>query len=119
MKELVQMVRDFVADRPVMAENNADPKRIMELMFDEMRELEVEVLKGDIKAASHEMPDVLWMLISLSNLLGVDLEAEFRTKGARNHLKRPASEWQTGTYQECDQRCRSNWTKEDELDFYS
>lgn len=117
MREIQKLIELYVSDRPVMMENNLVPANSLKLIKDELQEMEEAM--GDKNSLGREIADVAWMLLSFANIHGIDVEEEIRTKMARNYLKRPAYLWQDGTYEECDKKARSEWTKQIEEEFYS
>jgi hypothetical protein len=117
MKEVLQIIENFVIDRPVILQNNLDPEQVVRLLIAEVNEWKQET---DPKLKARELADIVWFALTMGILSGVDIEAEIREKASRNMCKRPASDWQTGNYSEIDARTRKNWaqSKGDE-EFYS
>lgn len=126
MEELQLRVEDFTRARKVMQEHNSDPVRAFELIQDELGEAgEVILAIAAIgineelrKKLATELVDVGWMVLNMCNQMGIDFEAEFKEKEARNICKRPVSEWQEGTYADCDRKARREWTTLREAEFY-
>lgn len=119
-------VRDYTLSRKVMQEHNSDPVKAGHLVGDEAREfLDViaaiehgEMTQELRKMLLTEGVDLVWLVLNIFNQLGADFQAEFREKEARNICKRPVSEWQDGTYAECDKKARREWTSLREAEFY-
>lgn len=107
MREIQQMIANYVADRPLMFAHNQDNHRMLTLLLGEVAELS-EVL-GDKENLGHELADVVWLAISMAVLNDIDLDNEIRTKGARNHLKRQSCDWQEGDYKTQDRISRQKW----------
>ncbi|MEK0325939.1 MAG: hypothetical protein QQN63_09575 [Nitrosopumilus sp.] len=84
MKELQQMVKDWVEDRPTLKENNT-LEQVFFLLSQEMDE--VEGVLHDRELIKSELPDLLFFLLTLANIHGIDLETEFREKVSLNILK--------------------------------
>ena len=109
-QELVEL---FIIDRPVLHENNQDPVRMTELLQEEVDELaeaiRMLVQGGSVEDVASECADVYWFVITISILLGFDLDESFRTKASRNVLKRPAANWQEGEYYTLDKQARTIW----------
>ena len=117
MKELIQLVRNFRADRPVMNDHNADPRAVVNLLGNEVDELIDAVKAGE--GIGGELADVFWFMIEAADTLGVDLEKEIREKACRNYLKYPAKELQSGDYDEIVTRLKVQWFQsEGDKQFY-
>ena len=110
MKEIQQIISDYVSDRPVMFSHNSDNAKMLTLILSEVAELS-DVLDNNPELG-HELSDVVWFCYSMAMINGIDLDEEIRTKAARNHLKRPAKDWQEGDYKEADQKARKEWKEQ-------
>lgn len=113
MREIQQAIGGFVADRPVMAENNTF-HQVVELLKGEVEELVEAHPNGNNKEIAQEMADILFFSLTLANLLGVDAESELWEKLAFNMTRYTAGEFQEGDYLESRERCRewvsrNNW----------
>lgn len=117
MREILSIIRDYIKDRPVMEENNQDPIQMLALLEAEIFEYEDE---QDPEKKKRELADITWFVLSMAILTGVDIEKEIREKAARNHLKRPAYLWKSGSYKEVDKKAREEWKQNGGDDhFYS
>jgi len=115
MREEQRLVHEFVAERPTMFDNNRDPKRMAELLRQEMDELLVEIDKEDVNGIAGELPDVVWFCLTIAEIYGIDLENAFWAKGIRNQEKYPASMFDNGmTYEQAHTLCRALWGGNDE-----
>lgn len=107
MERLQDIVRNFVAERPVMAAHNQDPSAVMDLLRQEMNEA-AEVIDNPEKLAQ-ELPDILWFVATLANVSGINLYDAFELKLLRNLNKYPAALLQEGNYDEIIPFLRLNW----------
>lgn len=96
---LTGIVRDFLADRPIMKEKNT-PQHILWMLAGEMIEATQAIESGDEMAIRDEIADLVFLSISLAIQLDVDPEEVTREKAALNHLKLPASMFKEGDYDE-------------------
>ncbi|MCG3203937.1 MAG: hypothetical protein KCHDKBKB_00614 [Elusimicrobia bacterium] len=119
MKELQQMVGDWLLDRPTMLENNTFHS-VVDLLRGEVDELVEAHPNGDNKDIAQEVADVFIFALTLANILGVDVDAEVKEKMAYNLARYPASKFQSGSYQQSREECRA-WVKETgwKKEFYS
>jgi len=109
MKELQQLVGNFLVDRPRMAENNSDPEVMFKLLRDEVDEAEAEI-DSDPETMARELADVVFFTMTLANQYGIDLGEAIREKTARNHVKYPAVMFQNGrSYTEAKRMARDQW----------
>lgn len=99
------IIENFVEDRPTMKANNSDPGRMAELLTGEVNEA-LEVLDNP-KELGKELADVLWFVVTMAHLKGIDIEKEVRDKAAYNSIRYPAGEFQRGDYQETYTRLKS------------
>lgn len=119
MKEVLQIIENYIEDRPRMKENNANPKNMERLLREEVEEFVADLDTGSDNLG-REAADIVWFVASICFLKGIDLEEEIREKAARNHLKRPAVLYSNGlTYEQAEQEVKKQWTKEDEKEFYA
>lgn len=115
-----EMVKTFLQDRPVMEAHDQDKRSISILLGAETDELIDAVKTGDQKSIATELADVYWFLLKAADVFGVDLDAELAEKCARNHLKYPASEFQSGDYDEVVSKLKVAWMRsEGDKQFYS
>lgn len=106
MQKEQEMVRNFVSDRPTLAENNNNPKRMAELLQEEVNEV-IEVLDNPEMLRS-ELVDVVWFVLTIANLNDIDLEEAFKEKAALNHLRYQAHLFQDGDYYEARAKVKAD-----------
>jgi len=112
MREEQQLVREFLAARPRMAENNSHPEKMKELLQQEVDELCVEIDAGDTAKIAQEIPDVIFFCLSIAELHGIDVENMFWGKTCRNEFKYKAELFQDGmSYEEAASLCRALWAQ--------
>lgn len=110
MKELQQLVGDFLADRPAMQSNNTFHTTV-DLLRGEVDELVEAHPNGDNKDIAQEVADVFIFALTLANLLGVDVDTEVREKIAYNHTRYNAKTFAELPYAEARQTSR-DWVKD-------
>jgi NTP pyrophosphatase (non-canonical NTP hydrolase) len=116
MNEWLQIVGDYIDTRITMKQNNSDPKRVAVLLTEEVQEFLEE---DDLEKKARECVDIIWLALSWAHMNGIDIDAEFREKWARNICKRPAYLYNNGlTYEEAEQEVKNYWTPEREEEFY-
>lgn len=122
---LSEQIANFRKDRPTMAEHDSDPEVLAAYLVTEVREFVAsftEVTKLDrSKNIAQELADVLFLTISLADVLGIDLYAETMEKIALNLGRYQARYFQDGNYeenrlavkaQEVDERVKANFYQE-------
>lgn len=110
MKELQQIMSEWLKDRPVMYRHN-DFHNVVDLLRGEVDELVDAHPNGDNQEIEQEVADVFIFALTFANILGVDAETAVREKIAYNNTRYVASEFQVGDYDEARARCRG-WVKE-------
>lgn len=119
MREEQKLVSEFVTERPIMLDNNRDPKRMVELLKQEVDELEVEILAEKPNKIAQELPDVVWFCLTIAEIYGIDLENALWAKSIRNQEKYPAEMFNNGmTYEEAHTLCRALWAENGNDDKY-
>lgn len=112
MREEQSLVKEFVAERPTMFDNNRSPHRMVELLQQEMDELKVEIEAGDVAKIAGELPDVVWFCLTIAEIYGIDLENALWAKALRNQEKYPARMFNDGmSYEEAHVLCRALWAE--------
>jgi len=107
MLEIQQLVGDFLADRPVMAQNNT-PAEVFKLLKGEVDEAEAEIENPEAMAT--ELADIVFFTMTIANLYGIDLKKATMEKTARNHLKYPATLFSNGyTYSQAREVALQQW----------
>lgn len=106
MKELQKMVAGWVEDRPILKVNNQDNKVMGNLILGEVQEA-LEVIDDPVKLG-RELADVVFMVMSLANMKGIDLEDELREKTALNIVRYQAHMFQEGDYDEARRQVKAN-----------
>ena len=118
MRQEQTIVQEFLLARPVMLENNNDPQRMAELLQLEVDELKAELLGGDTGKIAQEIPDIMWFLLTIAELHGIDSENAFYAKGIRNSMKYPEEMFNNGmTYEEAHTLCRAMWNRDNDVNF--
>jgi len=107
MERLQSVVANFLNDRPVMAIENQNITKVFELLKGEVGEAE-EVLDNKEKL-SQELPDILWFVATVANVMGINLYDALETKLQRNELKYPQSALQEGNYDEIMPQLKQEW----------
>lgn len=110
MKEIQEMVRNWLEDRPTMKVQNTF-ENVVDLLRGEVDELVDAHPNGDNKDIAQEMADVVIFALTLANLLGVDVDSEVREKLAYNQTRYQSKDFQTGDYNEARDKSRE-WVKE-------
>lgn len=100
-----------------MAENNKNPQRMMELLRSEVEEL-AEVI-DDPEHAKGELVDVIFFSLTIAELMGLDMDKEFRDKHAYNLCRYVAGYFQDGDYEEARKRVKREEYEFVKRDFYS
>jgi len=118
MKEIEQMLADFIKDRPVMAEANT-PDFLKNAILNEV----IEFIKGYEKnpksrETEAELADIIIYSITLMQELGIDPELAIREKIGLNIARYPANRFQTGDYQTSRINCKRE-SKNITEDFYT
>lgn len=111
------MVMNFTTDRPTLLKNNQDSARMMQLLNQEVIEAE-EVIHDPVELG-RELVDILWFVMSIANINGIDLDKEFREKAAFTTSRYVASEFQDGDYYEARARIKAEEKREWGKTFYS
>lgn len=120
MRAEQDLVQEFLIQRPTMLENNANPDRMAQLLQDEVDELKTELIAGDKNKIAQELPDVLWFVLTIAELHGIDLENAFYAKAIRNEEKYPDSYF-CGylDYEQAHMFCRALWADSGNDDNYT
>ena len=108
MKELQKIVSDFVDDRPTLKENNT-LERVFFLLSQEMDEVGEDLHNGE--TIGSELADLIFFILTLANIHGIDMEAEFREKTAWNHIRYQAHLFQDGDYEDARKEAKENERK--------
>lgn len=118
MRNEQEIVREFIRRRPTMFENNRDPARMAELLQQEIDELKIEILAGDVDKIAGEIPDVLWFCITIAEVYGIDVENSFWAKAIRNDYKYDEKYFNDGlSYEEASTLCRAMWNRDNDVNF--
>ena len=104
MENEQRIVRNFLLDRPTMAQNNADPQRMAQLLTEEVQEA-LEVLDDPEKLGA-ELVDCIWFIMTIAELKNINLADEFGTKAAFNLVRYQAQYFQEGDYDEARARVK-------------
>jgi len=104
MENEQRIVRNFLLDRPTMAQNNNDHQRMAQLLTEEVNEV-LEVLDNPEKLAS-ELVDCIWFIMTIAEIKGINLEDEFKTKSAFNLVRYQSKYFQEGDYDEARARVK-------------
>ena len=116
-EQLIQMVENWLEDRPTMKENNT-PRMLATLLLGEVNELIEAYEEGDEDEISSELADVGIFLISLLNVLGLDMYSVIADKMAFNHARYPSHMFSNGySYEEARKMCKGKEYKV-RKDFY-
>ena len=117
MLEIQKMVHNWIEDRPTMKANNQDKSRMMELLRLEVEEL-AEVIH-DPEEVKGELIDVIFFAMTIADMMGIDVDAEFRDKHAFNLCRYAAGYFQDGDYDEARKRVKREEKEFVKRDFYS
>lgn len=95
MKEIIEAIRNFKIDRPIMDADNTD-ERYKELLKDEVDELMEANTRQELE---EEYADVI--IYALNALLHLDIDPvdAIMTKIAYNHVQHPANMYQMGDFE--------------------
>lgn len=121
---IFEVAKNFQEDRPVLDENNRCPYQAFRLVYDEVVELQEELTllaqeNSTPEKVAREVNDVVLLCFSLYRALGVDPEISIREQIGRNILKYQARHFQGNmTYEQGRDLARSNWSDEEESDYY-
>jgi len=112
MREEQSLIAEFMQRRPAMVVNNSDPKRMVELLYQEVDELNVEIEAGNVDKIAQELPDVAWFCLTIAQVYGIDLENAIWAKALRNEHKY-GEEYFDGSipYEEAHALCREMWDR--------
>lgn len=117
MKDIIQRVKDFANDRPILKQAGQNNLDMIHMIRAEVNE--AEEVANDREKLAREIPDIIIFCVQLAINNNIDLTAEIMEKLARNQIKYLASDYQEGDYQEARRKSRADWTPMREDEFYS
>ena len=115
-----EALSNFHVDRPVMNVGNTT-EHLIERLKGEVEELQEDFRGNGMtreKYLEQELVDILVFAWAAIESLAVDPDMAIREKIARNMVKYPAHLLQEGDYDEQMEKCKAQWSKEDNKDFY-
>lgn len=73
-------LREILKDKYYPIDAKSSPLFLLSVLFEEVGELAESVRKKDLRGIEEELADVLFMVLSLANYFGVDLERKLVEK---------------------------------------
>ncbi len=86
----LKMLREAIKERYYHLDAKSGPLFLLAVLFEEVGELAESVRKKEVENIEEELADVLFMIISLSNLFGVSPERRLVEKYIRGD---PSKRW--------------------------
>lgn len=118
--DIFQNISNWQKDRPIIDKANKDINLLLSLLAQEVIELEEEVVgQNRPEWTASEAVDVIFFSLAIIEMMGIDPKEAMKQKLAKNTLKYPAHIWQDGSYQDCKKETLAQYSKQDEIDFYS
>uniref|UniRef100_A0A7J2TJS0 Nucleotide pyrophosphohydrolase n=1 Tax=Archaeoglobus fulgidus TaxID=2234 RepID=A0A7J2TJS0_ARCFL len=83
-------LREILKEKYYPLDSKSSPLFLLSVLFEEVGELAESVRKRDLKGIEEELADVLFMILSLANYFGVELEKKLIEKYVKGD---PSKRW--------------------------